>query len=141
MDGTEEVVLLVVQHIVVHGHARRHQLCDAALHQLLRQLGVLQLVTDGHAPSGADELRQVSVQGMMWKAGHLVTLHTGPVVAVGQRDAQYLGSYDGIVTVGLVEVATSKQQQCLRILRLEVKELLHHRGQLPVFLCHLVVLF
>ena len=36
MDGTQEIVLLVVQHIIIDSHTRCHQLSDASLHQLLR---------------------------------------------------------------------------------------------------------
>jgi len=40
--------------------------------------------------------------------------------------AQYVGSLDSIVGVGLIEVTTSKQEQSIGILCLEVEELLHH---------------
>ena len=61
VDGTEEVVLLVVEHVVLHGHAGRDELGDATLHQLLGQLRVFQLVADGHPLAGAYELGQVGV--------------------------------------------------------------------------------
>ena len=78
---------------------------------------------------------------MVRKSGHLVALHPGPVVALGQCDAQYAGSDDCILAVGLVEVATAEQQHSIRVLRLEVEELLHHRSQLlAVFLCHISLL-
>ena len=78
----------------------------------------------------------------MRKTRHLVALCTGTVVAVCQRDAEYAGGNDGIVAVGLVEVAATEQQQCLRVFLLEVEKLFHHRGKLlrAVFLCHLRVL-
>ena len=40
VNGSEEVVLLIVQHVVAHRHSRRHQLRNAALHELFRQLRV-----------------------------------------------------------------------------------------------------
>ena len=110
MDGSQKVVLFIVEHGVLHGHARRHQLRNAALHQLLGQLGVFQLVTDGHALACPDELGQIGVQGVMRKAGHLVALNPCPIVTMRQRNAQYLGGNDGILAIGFVEVATAKQQ-------------------------------
>ena len=135
MDGTEEVVLLVVEHIVLHGDTWRHQFGDATLDELLRQLRVFQLVADGHPFAGTDELRQIGVQRMVRETGHLVALVIA-VIPMGQRDAQYLRSDDGIIAVGLVEVAATKQQQRLRVFCLEVEELFHHGRQLAVFLCH-----
>ena len=69
---------------------------------------------------------------MMRESGHLVALVIA-VVTVGQRNAQNLRCRDCIVAVCLVEVTATKQQQGLRVLRLEVKKLLHHGCQ---FLCH-----
>ena len=139
--GSQEVVLLIVQHVVGEGHARRHQLGDAPLDELLGQLRVLQLVADGHALAGADELGQIGVEGVMWKSGHLVALHPCPVVAVGQRDAQYPGRRHGVLAVGLIEVAAAEEHQRVGVLRLQVEELFHHRGQLPVFLCHPILFY
>ena len=86
MDGTKEIVLFVVKDGILHGHARRHQLSDAALDQFLGQLGVFQLVADGHALAGTDEFGQIGVEGVMGEARHLVTLVIA-VISVCQRDA------------------------------------------------------
>ena len=133
VDGSEEIVLLVVEHRVLHGHARSHQFGDASLHQFLGQFRVLQLVADGHALARPDQFRQVGVQRVVRESRHLVALVVA-VVSVGQCDAQYLSCRDGILAVGLVEVAASEQQHGLRVFRLEVEKLLHHRGKLLV--CH-----
>ena len=132
----QEVVLLVVQHIVAEGHAWSHQLSDASLDQFLRQLRVFQLVADGYALASPDELRQIGVEGMMREACHLVALVVA-VVAPGQGDAQDARSYHGILAVSLIEVTTSKQQHSIGMLCLQVEKLLHHWGHLPVLLCHL----
>ena len=136
VDRSQKVVLLVVQHIVAQGHTRRHQFGDATLHQLLRQFGVFQLIADGHALAGPDQLGQIGVEGMMRKAGHLVALHACAVVALGQRDAQNACSNHRIFAVSLIEVTTSEQKYCVGMLLLQIEELLHHGRQLPVFLCH-----
>ena len=87
VDSTEEIVLLVVEHRVLHSHTRGDQLRDASLHQFLGELGVFQLVADGHAPACTDELGQIGVEGMMGETRHLVALPPCPIVAMGQRDA------------------------------------------------------
>ena len=141
MHTGQEVVFLVVQHIVRHRHTRGNQLRNAALHQLLRQLGVFQLVTDSHALAGPDQLGQIGVECMMRKSRHLVAHAARTVVTVRQRDAQDARGGDGIFAVGLIEVATPEQHHSVRMFRLQVEKLLHHRGQLPVFLCHLMISF
>ena len=55
MYGREEVVFLVVQHIVAHGHTRCHQLGNTPFHQFLGQFRVFQLVADSHSPTRPDE--------------------------------------------------------------------------------------
>ena len=133
MHGTKEIVFLVVQHRILHGHTWRHQFGDASLHQLFRQLRVLQLVADGHALAGTDQFRQIGVQRMVRKTRHLVALVIA-IITMRQRDTQNLSGNDGILAVGLVEVATTKQQHGLRVFRLEVEKLFHHRSQL--LFCH-----
>ena len=140
MHSAEKVILFVVKHVVRQCHARRHQFRDAALHELLRQLRVFQLVADGHALAGTDQLRQVRVEGVMREARHLVALVV-TVVTVGQRDAEDTRCRDGVLALRLIEVTTPEEHHRVGVLRLQVEELLHHRGQfLALFLCHLTVL-
>ena len=87
MQGAEEIVLLVVEHRVAHRHTGGYELCDAAFYELLGQLRVLQLVTDGHASPGTDELWQVGVKGVMRKSRHGIA-HRGTVVALGEGDTE-----------------------------------------------------
>ena len=136
MHAGQEVVLLIVQHVVREGHTRGHQLCDTSLHQFLRQLGVFQLVADGHAFASTNQLRQIGVKRMMGKASHLVALAPCPIVTMGQRDTQNARGRNGILTVGLIEVATPEQHHCIRMFRLQIEKLFHHWGQFPIFLCH-----
>ena len=49
VHGRQEVVLLIVQHIVAHCHAGSHQFGDTALHESLRKFGIFQLVAYSHA--------------------------------------------------------------------------------------------
>ena len=45
-----------------------------------------------------------------------------------QRDTQSISSRLGILFISLVEVTTTEQKQSIRMLFLQVVELLHHRG-------------
>ena len=54
MHGCQEIVLLVVQHVIAQGYTRRHQFGNTSFNELLRQLGILQLVTDGHTLACSD---------------------------------------------------------------------------------------
>ena len=76
----------------------------------------------------------------MGESCHLVAFVI-TIVPVCQRDTQNLRSRYGILAIGFVEVATTEQQHRIRMLRLQVEELLHHRGKLPVFLCHLYSIY
>ena len=86
MHCCQEVILLVVQHSVLHGDTRRHQFRNASLDEFLRQFGVFQLVADGHTFTSTNQLRQVGVQRMMGKARHLVALIIA-IVTMRQRNA------------------------------------------------------
>ena len=48
MHGCEEVVLLVVEHIVAHGHTGSYEFGDASLHEFLGELRVFKLVAYSH---------------------------------------------------------------------------------------------
>ena len=137
MHGRQEVVFLVVEHVVAHGNARCHQLGDASFHEFLRQLRVFQLVADGHASARPDELRQIGVEGVIGKSRHLVlSLRACSVVSVGERDAQDARGIYGIVAVGLVEIATAEQQQRVGMFLLQREKLLHHGRQAFIVFCH-----
>ena len=135
MDGREKVVLLVVEHMLIDGHSRGHHLGDATFHQSLGRLRVFQLVADGHTQSCPHQSGQIGVEGVIGKAGHLCA-EGGTVVAPGKRDAEDARGIHRIFTIGLIEVTAAEEQQGIRIFGLEVVELLHHRGEHRVFLCH-----
>ena len=131
VDGSQEVVLLGVQHVIGQRHTRGHQFGDAALHQLLRQFGVFQLVADGHTLACPDEFGQIRIQRMIGKSSHRRSAgrcarHAAPL---RQRNAQNLGCHTGILVVCLIEVTTTKQQQSIRMLCLKIVKLFHHRGE------------
>ena len=137
MNCCQEVILLVVQHVIGHRHAWRHKFCDASLHQFLGEFRVFQLVANSHSPTRPDKFRQIGVESMMRESCHFgIRLALCPVVASCQRDAQNLTCRYSIVAVGLVEVAATEQQECVWMLRFQREELLHHGCQLFLFGSH-----
>ena len=86
MHSCEEVVFLVVQHIITQGDTRRHQFRNASLDKLLCEFGVFELIADSHTLSCSDQFGQIGIEGMMGKARHLVALHTSTIVTMGKGD-------------------------------------------------------
>ena len=64
---------------------------------------------------------------MMGESRHLVALVV-TIVTMGEGDTQNLRGSNGIFAIGLIEVATPEQHYCIRVFRLQIEELLHHRG-------------
>ncbi len=121
VDGSEEVVLLVVQDVIAHSNARRDKFRDASLHHLVHLgesllafyhgaflLRVLELVADSHTLTCADQLRQIGVEGVVWEASHLSTCRSS-VVALRECQTKNLRGFHGIIAVSLVEVATAEK--------------------------------
>lgn len=132
--GCHEVVLLVVEHIVGQRHSGCHQLGDAAFHECLRGLRILELLADGHALACAHQFRQIRVERVVGKTCQLDRSRRA-VGAPRQRDAQNLRGRDGVVAERLVEVAHAKQQHRVGVLLLHL-EILFHQGCLHHFLSH-----
>ena len=120
----QEVVLLLLQHAVVVGHAGGHQLDDAALDQLLGEFRVFELFADGHFQACPHQLGQIGVQGMVGEPRHGL-FGGGTVVPPRQNDAQHLGRFYRVLAVGLVEVTHPEQKDRIGILRLEGVVLFH----------------
>ena len=139
MHRCQEIVLLHTQHIVRQRHTRSHQFCDASLHQLLCQLRVFQLVTNRHTFTRPNEFRQIRIQRMIREPRHRRTTcrRTSHTAAFCQRDTQDVSRHTCILIVCFIEVATTKQQQSIGMLRLKIIKLPHHWRQL-FFLCHKV---
>ena len=135
--GSQIVVLLASQDIVAEHDPWGDELRDATLDELLRQLGILELVTDSHTTPRANELRQVGIKGMVGEARQLY-VHRGAVGTLGERDTEDLGGSYGVVAEGLVEVTDTEEQDSIGVLSLELHVLLHHRG-LCDLLCHSVL--
>ena len=124
----QKVVLLTVQNVTAHHHARRYQFCDAAFHQFLGELGVFELVADGHTFACPHQFGQIGVECVMRESRHLQTLGSsaGAIGATREGDSQNFAGNDGIFAVGFIEVAYAKEQNGVGVLRLHRHKLLHH---------------
>ena len=96
------------------------------------ELGIRQLVADGHPLSRPDQFGKVGVQGMVGEPRHLQRLpvRSFPAVAPCQRYPENGGSFLRILQVSLVEVTDTEEQQCVGMLGLEVEVLFEDGGQL-----------
>ena len=154
MDGSQEVVLLVVQHVISHRHTRSDELGNTALHHLVHLaqslltlyfqsflLWVFQLVAYRHTLTCTHQFRQISIESMMRESSHLCSTSRTTVVTSGQGDAKYSGSLYRIFAVSFVEVATAEKQQCLGMLCFHLEELSHHRCKPFIVVCHYLILF
>ena len=128
LHGSHPCVFFLLQRGVGVTHTGSNQLGNPAFHQFLRQFRVFQLVAYRHAPPRAHQLRQIGIQRMEGETCHLRRGCSAPVIAVGERDIQYLAGFHSVLAIGLVEVAAPKQQHRIRVLRLDVSKLLHHWG-------------
>ena len=133
-DAAEVVVLLLLQHALAKGNARRNNLSDTAFDQFFGKFRVLQLVADGHFVAGAHQFGEVGFDGMVRESGHGNGAFV-PVALLGLDQAQDAGGRNGIVCIGLVKVPYAIQQQRLRVLCLHLEELFDKRCIFSQF-CH-----
>ena len=135
MYGGEEIVFLIVEHIVINRDTGCDKLCDAAFDQFLCQFGVFELVADCDPLAGTYEFGEIGVEGVVREACHL----DGFALAVAAPCECYpedFGRGDGVRRIGLIEVAASEKQHCIGMFGLEVKILLHHWCHHDV-VCHI----
>ena len=125
-DACQEIVAACLQQTVAQVQTRRNQLRDAALHQLFSQLGVFELLADGHPFAGAHQPRQIRVEGMMRKPGQLHA-RCRSVGTPCQRYAQNPAGIDGVGGERLIEIAHPEQQNSVGVFPLHFQILLHQR--------------
>ena len=128
MHCGQEVVFLGREHVVAQCHAGGNHLGYAALDNGFCELGVFELVADGHTVAGTYEFWQVSVERVVGKARHFGVLCVTLVAAVGKGDTQHRRSRYGVLHVGFVKVAATEKDNGIGVLRLQPAVLLHHRG-------------
>ena len=71
MDGSQEVILLIIQNVIIDRYTGGNQLGNTSFHQFLRQFRVFQLVTDSYTLSGTNQFRKICIERMMGKSCHL----------------------------------------------------------------------
>ena len=86
MNGSQKVILFIVQYIIIDRNTGSNQFGNATLHQLLRHFRVFQLVTDSDTLSGTNQFRKISVESMMRESRHLNSL-SFPVSTFCQCDS------------------------------------------------------
>ena len=133
--GGQPVVFAGREQVVVIGHAGRHQFGDAALHELLGQARVFELVADGRLEAGLHEAGKIVVDGVVGDTRHLDESAVARRLA-GQHQTEHAARRDGVLAIGLIEIADPVEQDRSGVLRLDVKILLEHRRQRRVFLFH-----
>ena len=134
MHGSKEIVLAVVKNIVVDRYARGDKLGDTALHQLLGELRVFELLANSHTLTCTHEFWQIGVEGMVGEAGKLHRLRHA-IGTTGEGDAQNLRGSNSIGGKRLIEVAHAEKQHSIGVLCFHLEVLLHQWG-LNDFLCH-----
>ena len=125
-DGGEDVGGVVVEQVLVDERAGGEDGGDAALDDGVLGFGfrgVFQLVADGDAEAGVDQLAGVGVELVVGDAGH-----GDAGGALGEGEADRLGCGDGVVVEHLVEVAHAEHEQAVGVRLFELGVLPHCRG-------------
>ena len=123
MDGTQEVVVLGGEDVIVQGNSGSHQFGDATLYNAFGLFGVFQLIADGHALSRFHQFGQIGVQGVVRKPGQFGLVPA--IVPVGKDNAQNFGGLYRVLPKGFIKVAHTEQQQRIRVFYLDGIVLLH----------------
>jgi len=140
MNGSQKVVLFIIQYIIIDRNAGSHQFGYTSLHQLFRHFRIFQLITDSDPLSGTNQFRKIRIESMMGKTRHLNSF-TFSVCTFCQCDSQNLGGNNGICGICFIKVAATKQHHCIRMLCLQIQKLFHHRGKDDLFFVHGSLLF
>ncbi len=127
VQSADEIVFLLVKQLFVEGDAGGNEFRHAPLHKFLGEFRIFQLVADRYFVTGANQFRQMDVDGMVWEPGHVheALLSVG---FAGQDDAQHLADQHGVVGIGFIEIPDPVQEHRFRVLRLHREELLDQRG-------------
>ena len=123
-DRSEEARLPRVEGLLVEDRARGDDPGHVALHDpaLPRRLD---LVADGHLEAALEELRHVAARRVVRDAAHGDL--PVPLGARRQRDLERLGGHHGVLREHLVEVAQPEEEDGVRVPRLHLEVLPHHR--------------
>ena len=125
------IVALGIEERIFRQRAGCHQPHHVAAHDAFgaafaRLGGIFELFAHGDAVAERDEAMQIFVGALDRHAAHR-NVAAEMLAALGQHDAERAGGDFGIVEEQFVEVAHPIEQQAIRIGRLDLDVLLHHR--------------
>ena len=130
VHAADVIVVVLVQHHVVHGGAGGDDAHDVPLHQALGGGGVLHLLADGHLIAPLDKSGDVVLGGVVGHPAHGGALLLRLVaVPGGEGEAQLLGADFGVVLEHLVKVPQPEEKQAIGIVLLHFDILFHHGGE------------
>ena len=125
-------VIVIFRQLGVHGGAGGHDTGDIPLDQPFCQLGIFQLVADGHFIAFIDQA-DITFHRMIGDAAHGSLLFQARIPG-GQGQLQFFGRRYRVLEKHLIKIAQAVKKQAVRIFRLDSPVLVHHRGQLAVFI-------
>src|SRR3974390_1872431 len=134
-DRHQIIVALGVEEGVFGERAGRHQADHVAPHYsfraaLLRFSRLLELLAHCDAMAERNQAVQVLIGTLNWHAAHRDVL-AEMLAALGEHDAERARTGFGVVKEHFVEVAHPVEQDAIRIGRLDLDVLLHHRSHAP----------
>src|SRR3974390_967272 len=134
-DRHQIIVALGVEEGVFGERAGRHQADHVAPHYsfgaaLLRFCRVLELLAHCDAMAERNQAVQVLIGTLNWHAAHRDVL-AEMLAALGEHDAERARGGFGVFKEHFVEVAHPVEQDAIRIGRLDLDVLLHHRSYEP----------
>ena len=135
LDRDEVVVLARLEPGVVVDDARAHDADHLARDEALDLRRVGHLLADGDLEALLEEALHVRARGVVRHARHR-DLVVRALVARGERQVERARGHDGVLEEELVEVAHAKEQERVRMRRLRVEVLAHHRRLRCVSLRH-----
>lgn len=137
MDRCQEIITVVFEQFIIDSSTRGYHICHPSFYDPFRLLGIFKLITNGYPVTGLDQLMEISIQGMVRKAGQFSGGGCS-VVSSGQRNTQDPGGQNGILTKGFVKITHTEKQDGIRVFLFDSPVLLHHRCVTARCFCHIV---
>ena len=131
-ERQQVIVAPGIEQRILGKRAGRHQPHHVAAHDALaaalaRLGGVFQLLADRDTVAERDQAVQIFVGALDRHAAHR-NVAAKMLAALGQHDAERARGDFGVVEEHFVEIAHPVEQEAIRIGRLDLDILLHHRG-------------
>ena len=125
----QQVTALAIDDVALRRGTRRNDAYDLAPHESLRRRRFFDLIADRDAQSMFDQLRDVTVSGVIRHAAHrrFVIL---TFVARGQDEVEQRRGFFRVLEEHLVEVAEAVEEDGVGDLPLDLEILLEHRREL-----------